>query len=222
MEQFFHALCVIPRLKLRLKCMDTVHTFSAQFADVENDVNTLRAATKAVQESAKFKEWLTLILATGNYMNGKSKRGCAFGFELSALDKLADTKSVSKPAVSLLQWLVDFVTDTMQRPDLLELEQDWHIVEKVKTCILDEMEKNIGLLEGKLTLCESQAGVECEAGDKFASVVQPFTIKSKKTLAELRTKFSAVQRKFTEMYAGFGESVSKMDGKAVRLSLIHI
>lgn len=87
-EKFFHALCAIPKLQLRLKCMDTYHTFTSQFTEAENDINTLLAATKAVSENGKFKEWLTLILATGNYMNGKSKRGCAFGFELGALDKL--------------------------------------------------------------------------------------------------------------------------------------
>lgn len=87
-EKFFLALCDIPKLELRLKCMDTYHTFHAQYTDAENDINTLLAAVKAVSTNGKFKEWLTLILATGNYMNGKSKRGCAFGFELAALEKL--------------------------------------------------------------------------------------------------------------------------------------
>eukprot|EP00750_Incisomonas_marina_P008131 INCI15254.1.p1 GENE.INCI15254.1~~INCI15254.1.p1 ORF type:complete len:538 (-),score=116.41 INCI15254.1:58-1524(-) len=216
-EKFFLALCDIPKLELRLKCMDTLHTFSNQFTEVENDVNTLLAATKAVQESGKFKEWLTLVLATGNYMNGKTKRGCAFGFELGALDKLADTKSVSKPTVSLLQWLVDFVTDTMQRKDMLELEKEWHILEQVKTVILEEVEKNLGLLAAKLSLCEAQAGIDRPAGDKFNDVVKPFVIKSKKLLSTLETKASAAKRKFTDLYVGFGEDPKKMDGTAIRL-----
>ncbi len=101
--------------------------------------------------------------------------------------------------VSLLQWLVDFVVKTMKRPDMVELDKEWTILEKVKTVIIDELEKNIGLLTAKLALCETQANVERDAGDKFNDIVKPFYIKSKKILSTLETKASAAKRKFTEM-----------------------
>jgi len=116
-----------------------------------------------------------------------------------------------------MQWLVEFVKETMKRPDMLELEKEWAVIEKVKTVILEEIEKNIGLLKGKLQLCETQASLERPPQDRFNEVIKPFNIKSKKLLATLETKFNAAKRKFTELYTGFGEDVKKMDGTAIKL-----
>lgn len=116
-----------------------------------------------------------------------------------------------------MQWLVDFVKETMKREDMLELDKDWTALEQVKTVILEEIEKNLGLLHGKLQLCDAQAGVERPSNDRFNQVVKPFVIKSKELLDALETKFKAARRKFTELYTAFGEDSKKMDGKSIRL-----
>ncbi len=216
MEKYFLALAEIPRLELRLKCMDTLHTFQTQFDEIENDVNTLLAAVKAVSESGKFKEWLTLILATGNYMNGKSKHGCAFGFDLKTLEKLPGTKSTSKPPVSLLEWLVEFVKETMKRDDMIEIDKDWKVLGPVRTVILSEIEKNIGLLQAKLQLCESQSAEERAPSDRFNEVVKPFVIKSRKSLQTLETKHKAATRMFTDLYTCYGISPKDMNDNGIK------
>lgn len=215
-EKFFMALSSIEKLGLRLKCMDTLHTFSEQFTGVENDVNTLLAATKAVADSATFKEWLTLVLATGNYMNGKSKRGCAFGFELSTLDKLVDTKSTAKPTTTLLQWIVKFVKETLKKPEMLDLDKDWTVLEPVKTVLVQDLVGNLDQIKAKLKLCEAQAAKEREPGDRFNDTMKPFIIKAKKASSTLETKLTAAKRKFTELYGSYGENVTKMNDKSIR------
>lgn len=52
----------------------------------------LRVASKEVLQSRNFKQLLEVVLAFGNYMN-KGQRGNAYGFKVSSLNKIADTKS---------------------------------------------------------------------------------------------------------------------------------
>ena len=50
------------------------------------------------------KTLIKIILAIGNYMNGASTRGGAYGFTLDTLSKLQDTKS-STGKITLLRYV---------------------------------------------------------------------------------------------------------------------
>lgn len=52
----------------------------------------IRMSSKEVLQSKNLKQLLEVVLAFGNYMN-KGQRGNAYGFKLSSLNKIADTKS---------------------------------------------------------------------------------------------------------------------------------
>lgn len=55
-------------------------------------VSALSLASKEVVQSKALRELLEVVLAFGNYMN-KGQRGNAYGFKVSSLNKIADTKS---------------------------------------------------------------------------------------------------------------------------------
>lgn len=55
-------------------------------------LSAIRAGSKAVLQSGSLQQLLEVVLAFGNYMN-KGQRGNAFGFKISSLNKIADTKS---------------------------------------------------------------------------------------------------------------------------------
>lgn len=63
-------------------------------------------ASREVARSRRLKKLLEIVLALGNYMN-KGARGNAFGFRLSSLNRLADTKSSSVRGTTLLHYIVD-------------------------------------------------------------------------------------------------------------------
>lgn len=52
----------------------------------------LSKASKEILHSRNLKQLLEVVLAFGNYMN-KGQRGNAYGFRVSSLNKIADTKS---------------------------------------------------------------------------------------------------------------------------------
>jgi len=54
-----------------------------------------------VSDSTNFKKILEAILAIGNYMNGSTARGGAYGFKLDALTKLHTIRSVD-PKITLV------------------------------------------------------------------------------------------------------------------------
>ncbi len=56
------------------------------------DFSALSKASKEVLHSRNLKQLLEVVLAFGNYMN-KGQRGNAYGFKISSLNKIADTKS---------------------------------------------------------------------------------------------------------------------------------
>lgn len=52
----------------------------------------LSLASREVVKSRALRQLLEVVLAFGNYMN-KGQRGNAYGFKISSLNKIADTKS---------------------------------------------------------------------------------------------------------------------------------
>lgn len=55
-------------------------------------VTALTKASKEILHSRNLKQLLEVVLAFGNFMN-KGQRGNAYGFKVSSLNKIADTKS---------------------------------------------------------------------------------------------------------------------------------
>ena len=55
-------------------------------------VSALTRASKEILNSKSLKQLLEVVLAFGNFMN-KGQRGNAYGFKVSSLNKIADTKS---------------------------------------------------------------------------------------------------------------------------------
>jgi hypothetical protein len=62
-----------------------------------------------------------IVLAVGNYLNGGTRRGEAFGFKLTSLSKLTDTKTADNKR-TLLHYIVDIVEN--QAPHLLNFADE--------------------------------------------------------------------------------------------------
>lgn len=103
MEKFFLDLLTIPRYTQRIKCFRYKLQFENRILETQAQLDTLVAATDQVTESDKFRRVLEHILAIGNYLNGSTPRGGAYGFKLDTLMKLHTLKSVD-PRVTLMHF----------------------------------------------------------------------------------------------------------------------
>ena len=87
-EAFFLALSDLDRLGARIDALAQTHSFAAQAGSLLDEVNGVIATCAQVRASAALRACLQLVLALGNYLNGTSYRGGAYGFKLADLAKL--------------------------------------------------------------------------------------------------------------------------------------
>jgi len=89
-------------------------------------VDAVIHAVSEVHKSDKFKKLLEFVLAVGNYLNGGTARGQAYGFKLEALKKLRDTKTADNQS-TLLHYLVQLVDS--KNPEVSNFPKDLkHVV----------------------------------------------------------------------------------------------
>jgi len=96
-------LIQIERLGPRIDGMLYRICFEEQWVLLDESARKLSEAGKGLMGASHFKELLNLILLIGNYMNGAGIKGGAFGFKVSSINKLVDTKSVNN--TTLLHFL---------------------------------------------------------------------------------------------------------------------
>ena len=71
----------------------------------------------------RINDWLTIILAFGNYLNGQSMRGGAYGFKLDSLCKIVELKS-NDNKITLLEFIIEWIYDNND-PSLLEVDLNY-------------------------------------------------------------------------------------------------
>ncbi|KAG8817544.1 hypothetical protein FRC18_000458 [Serendipita sp. 400] len=142
-------LIKIDRLGPRLQGMLFRCRFDEQIGLWEENARKIRDAGDSLLHAAKFKELMSLILLIGNYMNGTGHKGGAYGFKVSSINKLVDTKSASN--TTLLHFLERTVTAHF--PEMEEfLEELAKPAESYRVNLQDTRKGMIELREGLKSL----------------------------------------------------------------------
>ncbi|XP_024864368.1 protein diaphanous homolog 1 isoform X2 [Kryptolebias marmoratus] len=142
-EQFGVVMSSVKRLMPRLQAILFKLQFEEQLNNIKPDVVSVTAACEEVKESEKFAKLLQIILLVGNYMNSGSRNGKAFGFSISYLCKLRDTKSAD-----LKQTLLHFLADVCQEQhaDVMDFAKEISHVEKASRVSAETIQKNLELM----------------------------------------------------------------------------
>ncbi|ELR17045.1 formin domain containing protein [Acanthamoeba castellanii str. Neff] len=138
-EQYFLTAKDIKRLEPRLKAFLFKLRFPEMKDSIRPEIDAVLGACNEVKQSAKFKKVLEVVLALGNYLNGGSFRGSAYGFKLDVLNKLRDTKSADGET-TLLHYLVKLVNSKypeavnwgreLKNSNLAQMNQGFKAVER--------------------------------------------------------------------------------------------
>uniref|UniRef100_A0AAZ3S135 Diaphanous related formin 1 n=1 Tax=Oncorhynchus tshawytscha TaxID=74940 RepID=A0AAZ3S135_ONCTS len=139
-EQFGVVMSTVKRLKPRLTAILFRLQFEEQLNNIKPDVVSVTAACEELRMSATFSQLLQLILLVGNYMNAGSRNAKAFGFSISYLCKLRDTKTAD-----LKQTLLHFLADVCQEqyPDVMTFPDELIHVEKASRVSAETLQKNL-------------------------------------------------------------------------------
>ena len=92
-SQFAYKISDIPGIADRLICCKVITTFDDEIDRLEQTLEIYYSTERMIRENKGLQQLLEIILALGNYLNGDSARGGAWGFRLEFLTKMGNTKS---------------------------------------------------------------------------------------------------------------------------------
>ncbi|CAH0480110.1 unnamed protein product [Peronospora belbahrii] len=209
-ERFFLELLTIPRYTQRIKCFRYKLQFESRILETQAQMDTLVAATDQVAESDKFRRVLEHILAIGNYLNGSTPRGGAYGFKLDTLMKLHTLKSVD-PRVTLMHFLLRQLEE--KAPDVITFAGEVPHIAEAKRLSLDQLRADLSTYNTELAMLKGQVRASKNdhiEGDKFYEVMTPFAKDAGEVLEELGRDFDGLKTSYHELVSSFGEDPRKV------------
>lgn len=162
------------------------------------------AACEEVKSSKKFAKILELTLLMGNYMNSGSKNGQAFGFEISFLTKLTNTKD-SDNKHTLLHYMIDTIESKF--PELLNFNEELPHVERAARVSLENIQKTMNQMTTSLKNLKSDlenSKVPQSPDDKFTDVMGDFSTQCSETvevLVKMKNKMESYYKEVGEYFA---------------------
>ncbi|KIK67748.1 hypothetical protein GYMLUDRAFT_68769 [Collybiopsis luxurians FD-317 M1] len=210
-DQYFAQIITIPRLAERLDCMLFQRKLELDMHELRPELDILRNACLELRNSQKFKRILNTVLAIGNTLNGSTFRGGARGFQLDALLKLKETKTVRGGAEcpTLLHYLAKVLMRT--DPDLLLFIQDMKHLEAAARVSVQFTVQAVNSLVAGLNQVVSETEQlrkvrNLSTNDKFIEVMKPFAKKARPNIDALKAMASQVESDLRSLLAYYGEN----------------
>nr|KAF6479685.1 diaphanous related formin 1 [Molossus molossus] len=147
-EQFGVVMGTVPRLRPRLNAILFRLQFSEQVENIKPEIVSVTAACEEVRKSESFKNLLEITLLVGNFMNAGSRNAGAFGFNISFLCKLRDTKSTDQK-MTLLHFLAELCENDY--PDVLKFPDELAHVEKASRVSAENLQKNLDQMKKQIS-----------------------------------------------------------------------
>uniref|UniRef100_A0A8C4FC84 Diaphanous-related formin 2 n=1 Tax=Dicentrarchus labrax TaxID=13489 RepID=A0A8C4FC84_DICLA len=153
-EQFGIVMSSVKLLRPRLNGILFKLTFEEQVNNIRPDIMNVTFACEEVKKSEGFCKLLELVLLVGNYMNAGSRNAQTFGFNISFLCKLRDTKSIGQNT-TLLHFLAERCEENheaiLRFPDELEhVDSASKVSAEILKSSLTTMERHIQRLENDI------------------------------------------------------------------------
>jgi len=206
-EKFALELDKIPQVEQRLQAFSFRTTYDARKSDIKPGIETVRLASTELLSSGKFAQLLELVLELGNFLNEGTPRGGLFGFKLSSLPKMADTKAADN-TTTLLQFLVQVLEK--QSPALLKFSSELPHLESATKCSLQGIAAELSLLQKDFNTMEKNLATLPTKGDRFLEAINPFVSKAKEDLLLMSEGLAMTQKKYTEVVHFYGEDPQTM------------
>ncbi|XP_021176823.2 protein diaphanous homolog 1 isoform X2 [Fundulus heteroclitus] len=200
-EQFGVVMSGVKRLMPRLQAIQFRLQFEEQLNNIKPDVVAVTAACEELRKSEKFAQLLQIILLVGNYMNAGSRNGSAFGFSISYLCKLRDTKSTD-----LKQTLLHFLAEVCQEQhaEIMDFPKELIHVEKASRVSAETIQKNLELMGRQIKNLQKDLETFPPAqneNDQFVEKMSSFVSHAQ----EQYEKLDMLHKNMEKQYADLGE-----------------
>uniref|UniRef100_A0A3B5LUQ2 Dishevelled associated activator of morphogenesis 2 n=1 Tax=Xiphophorus couchianus TaxID=32473 RepID=A0A3B5LUQ2_9TELE len=210
-DRFLFEMSRIDHYQQRLQALFFKKKFAERLAETKPKVEAILNASVEVVRSKRLTQVLEVVLAFGNFMN-KGQRGNAFGFKVSSLNKIVDTKSSIDRNITMLHYLIMIFEKNY--PDALYIQEDLRSVPEAAKVNLSELEKEVHNIKSGLKALEAELHYQQsrmrERGDKFVAVIGDFITVAGFSFSELEDQLSEAKEKFAKSLKHFGEEEGRM------------
>ncbi|OXB76621.1 UNVERIFIED_CONTAM: hypothetical protein H355_014512 [Colinus virginianus] len=198
-DRFLFEMSRIDHYQQRLQALFFKKKFPERLAEAKPKVEAILLASKELIRSKRLRQLLEVVLAFGNYMN-KGQRGSAYGFKVSSLNKIADTKSSIDRNITLLHYLIMIFEKNY--PDILDIQTELqHLPEAAKVNLV-ELEKEVNNIRTGLKAVEAELDYQKrrirESGDRFVPVMSDFITVASFSFSELEDLLNEARDKLKE------------------------
>ena len=208
-DQFVLIISGIIGYKERVKSILFKYNYESDYDIIIEEINRVFKIFKFLKEDKNLQRLLEIMLCLGNYMNGGSFRGGAFGYTLSSLPKFADTKT---GGFTFIDYVVKFIYETLKEPKVLEVlkklkqfdkMQYQSIVEGVKQ--MENRWKDVQSLKKIITEKKDELLEE----DKSEEFLKDFYSDAEKKIKEIKDGLEKIDKDYVGVAKYFGESADK-------------
>ncbi|CAO1620396.1 unnamed protein product [Parajaminaea phylloscopi] len=199
-------LMTVPHLKEKVKGLLFMTKYREAFDLVRDGSLKIRAGSEGLVKAAKFAQLLGIILMMGNYLNATGVQGGAFGFKISSINKLVDTKA--SDGTTLLHFVERTVSKAFPEVEgfLDELDAP---SEACRVQLLDlkrELaELKSGSLQHKKELDRFMDEDEAHLEDPYTKLMLPFLNDAIAQLTRLGDQTQLTERTYIDALRYFGE-----------------
>ena len=204
-EQFFLAVAGVPRYQIRTKCMLVRVTFSEKYGECEEKIQTVKRAVTQLRKSKAFKQVLEYALACGNYLNGVSNKGAAWGFKIDSLNKLKDTKTADNSSTMLhyIAARLEEKSPAGQVAPALLLGQEVPDLEGATRCIWKDETGELAQLKASLKQVQTQ--VKLDKITEFTDSMGLFQAEASSKVEALAAVHAETQAAINELKTYYAE-----------------
>lgn len=172
-------------------------------------LDTLSAAVDQLNDSDKFRRVLETILAIGNYMNGGTPRGGAYGFKVDTLTKLHTIKSIDQK-INLMHFVAHHLDEN--DPSLLAFAGELPHVVDARRIPFTQLKADMNILNTEFNMLQGQVRASATPeidGDQFNEVMAPFVEEASEVMEELSRDMSNLDASVSETLTSYGEDPRK-------------
>lgn len=209
-EQFAVVMSNVKRLRPRLSAILFKLQFEEQVNNIKPDIMAVSTACEEIKKSKSFSKLLELVLLMGNYMNAGSRNAQTFGFNLSSLCKLKDTKSADQKT-TLLHFLVEICEE--KYPDILNFVDDLEHLDKASRVSVETLEKNLKQMGRQLQQLEKDLETfppPEDLHDKFVTKMSSFVTDAKEQYGNLSKLHANMEKLYQSVMGYYAIDVKKV------------
>ena len=189
----------------RIKALQFSKIYKESVDDLNLKCDVLLKIWGSIRFDNRISQLFEYVLATGNYLNGTSNRGGAYGFKFDGLEKIVDCKSTINPKKNLLMFILEAFEENKKIP-LVAGNEDLSEYDLTTKVPINQLE--IDLADIKKGSKVIDQAIACKMDDPLDKIAEKLEESSKNLvsiIADLEGKIKKINEEFIATVKHFAE-----------------